>query len=403
MVQLKSELELRGLRTSGSKAELVGRLNQALTDAGFDPENFEFDPNAVEDETDVQGQDENTRGEGGADGDVIAAIHALAARQEAQIQQVMEQQDENFGQLAARLERNFHAKTKEIELRMNQMESQLYGEIEGLNQRLQNLRRNPNETVVASIPIGPKLVPPIFDGTSEFNVFKIQFLAIAEKNRWTDEDKAMVLLLSLKGNAANVLQSIPEVGQKDFATIMSALERRFSNEHSKQLLHIQLKSRVQKKDESIQEYSFDIERLVQAIFGSLPHHLLEMNKVQSFIDGIRDVEIKKQLMINQKITLAETLEYALLLESASVACGALSKVRCVEKKDESLAEVVCQAVKVALQPQKVSQPFKGRCYKCDQVGHMARDCRALKGRIQGQFRQKASGDEQIFDKEICLN
>lgn len=413
LVQLKAELEIRGLRTSGSKAELFNRLLQALTDAGVNPDDFEFDvasTSSADSEENMQAGDESPRNENirvergsDADSDILTAIQALAARQEVQIQRLVNQQDERFSRLTTRLEESFSAKTNEVELRVSQLESHIYGEMESLTQRVQNLCRSSGEMGATSIATGPKLTAPVYDGTSEFAVFKIQFEAIAHRNKWNDMDKAMVLMLSLRGNAANVLQSIPESGRYSFITVMSALQRRFGSEHSKQLLRIQLKSRVQKKDESLQEYALDIERLAQIVFSDFPENILEMHKVQIFIDGVRDLEIKKQLIVDPKGSLTETLGYALLLESASFACGSMSKVRCVERKDENLAEVVCQAVKAALQPERTKKTFSGRCYKCNQLGHMARDCHVRRGDKQQQVRQMVAEGELFSDEAALLN
>lgn len=186
-------------------------------------------------------------------------------------------------------------------------------EIDALNHRLESLHRNEGGLLAAPVSVGPKLATPVFDGVTDFNVFKIQFSTIAARNQWNDDDKAMVLLLSLRGVAATVLQTLPVSDRNDFATIMSALERRFGNEHSQHLLYLQLKSRVQQKGETIQEFAFEIERLVQNVFKDLPAKDLERQKTQAFVDGVKDAELRKQLMINPKEKFTEAVEYALLL------------------------------------------------------------------------------------------
>jgi len=139
---------------------------------------------------------------------------------------------------------------------------------------------------------------------------------------------------------------------------------------------MQLKSRIQRKEESVQEYALDIERLAQTVYGELPSKALDLQKIQAFIDGVGDVDIRRQMMVNPKGSFMETVEYALLLESASAACKSVYKLRQMESEGEEVASLVCKAVKTALgEGHSQTKNFKGKCYNCDKVGHMARDCR----------------------------
>jgi len=77
----------------------------------------------------------------------------------------------------------------------------------------------------------PKLSPPCFDGTTAFSTFQLQFETIAAKNMWNNGDKVVALIISLKGRAADILQTISEAERSNYDTIMNVLKRRFGCEH----------------------------------------------------------------------------------------------------------------------------------------------------------------------------
>lgn len=102
-----------------------------------------------------------------------------------------------------------------------------------------------------------------YDGTTALNIFKLQFETTAAKNNWTDIDKAAALVVALKGNAADILQTVPETNRHNNGCLMNALETRYGNSYKRVMYYIELKSRTQRSGETSQEYAADIERLVQ--------------------------------------------------------------------------------------------------------------------------------------------
>ncbi|XP_058987860.1 uncharacterized protein LOC131806937 [Musca domestica] len=77
--------------------------------------------------------------------------------------------------------------------------------------RATNLEKKISELEIKGGPVRVpdntlKIKPPVFDGSTSFNVFKLQFETVASRNSWNDSDKAVALLLALKGSAADVIQ-----------------------------------------------------------------------------------------------------------------------------------------------------------------------------------------------------
>ena len=71
------------------------------------------------------------------------------------------------------------------------------------------------------------LKPPIFDGKTSWEKYKIRFEAVANANGWDAQRKALALVASLKGPAQNVLFPLSANEQPDYQTLVSALQARF--------------------------------------------------------------------------------------------------------------------------------------------------------------------------------
>ena len=56
----------------------------------------------------------------------------------------------------------------------------------------------------------------------------MQFEKVAMRNAWFIEEKALQLILALKGNAAEILESLPSSRRDNFDEIMTALHRKYA-------------------------------------------------------------------------------------------------------------------------------------------------------------------------------
>ena len=92
-----------------------------------------------------------------------------------------------------------------------------------------------------------RINPPCFDGNSPLSVFKYQFATVASRNGWGDDEKALQPLLSLKGVAAEILETMPTSRRNDYNDFLVALQRKFDDEHKRELHRMELRSRDQKQ------------------------------------------------------------------------------------------------------------------------------------------------------------
>ncbi|KAJ8945285.1 hypothetical protein NQ318_002742 [Aromia moschata] len=98
-----------------------------------------------------------------------------------------------------------------------------------------------------------------------------------------------------KGQALEILQSIPEEQQNYYNMIVGTLEIRYGHKYLRQVYQSQIKSRQQRTNESLQEYEADIERLTHLAYPQAPKECLEQIGIQNFIDGPLDTEMQQAI------------------------------------------------------------------------------------------------------------
>ncbi|GFT30843.1 uncharacterized protein TNCV_1682361 [Trichonephila clavipes] len=84
---------------------------------------------------------------------------------------------------------------------------------------------------VPASPVSVKLYT--YDGKTNWEVYKIQFGIISEANQWTEEVKACQLVASLRGEAAEVLQTLTDTELLNLNSLYNALDLRFSQKFYK--------------------------------------------------------------------------------------------------------------------------------------------------------------------------
>ncbi|KAJ8916404.1 hypothetical protein NQ315_014615 [Exocentrus adspersus] len=143
-----------------------------------------------------------------------------------------------------------------------------------------------------------------------------QFEAVVRN--WREEDKATSLIAALRGEALEVLRTITEASL-NYATLISALERRYGNAHLQHVYQAQLRSRRQRFEETLQQYEADISRMVNLAYPTAPTEVIEQLSVSSFIEGLRDPEIGQLVRLARHKTISEALAQALEIEAAKQA------------------------------------------------------------------------------------
>ncbi|KAJ8950520.1 hypothetical protein NQ318_015264 [Aromia moschata] len=159
------------------------------------------------------------------------------------------------------------------------------------------------------------------------------------------------LMHAERGQALEILQSIPEEQQNDYDRIIGALEIRYGHKYLRQVYQSQIKSRQQRSNESLQEYEADIERLIHLAYPQAPKEFLEQIGIQTFIDGLVDTEMQQALRLGRHTTISDALIAALEFKAAKEASRSY-KTR-VRQKNEVLGR--CEPVEKIVKCGEVNQ------------------------------------------------
>ncbi|GFW13804.1 hypothetical protein TNCV_1670201 [Trichonephila clavipes] len=234
----------------------------------------------------------------------------------------------------------------------------------------------------------PSIKLSTYDGKSSWQVYKTQFSIVAAANQWDSQTKACQLAASLRADAADILQTLPETQRLDFDALVNALRLRFGEKCVKDYSRLQLKSRQQKVSETLQELATDVERLSHLAFSDCPTEVREVLALQHFIDGVRDPEIQKALRMADLKDLKGALVFAMKFEAAQQATRKdRHPIRAVNESDTSNSSVERLERQMrsfmnrveSLMSQKADGKKTLKCWTCGREGHLQRSCRACQG------------------------
>ncbi|GFW67109.1 retrovirus-related Pol polyprotein from transposon 412 [Trichonephila clavipes] len=243
----------------------------------------------------------------------------------------------------------------------------------------------------------PSIELSTYDGKSSWQVYKTQFSIVADANQWDSQTKACQLAASLRADAADILQTLPETQRLDFDALVNALELRFGEKCVKDYSRLQLKSRQQKVSETLQELATDVERLSHLAFSDCPTEVREVLALQHFIDGVRDPEIQKALRMADLKDLKGALVFAMKFEAAQQATRKdRHPIRAVNESDTSNSGVERLERQMrsflnrveSLMSQKADGKKTLKCWTCGREGHLQRSCRERQGAETNSASQK---------------
>lgn len=136
------------------------------------------------------------------------------------------------------------------------------------------------------------LKPATFDGTSSLDVYLRQYNLVAKMNGWSDIDKAMNLIINLRGKAQNIINEIDENDQMNFNRIVDVLKETFEPSNQTNLYKAKLRARKQKRNETIEELAADIKLLTRKAFPGSTSATVEQESIVHFIQALDDSELK---------------------------------------------------------------------------------------------------------------
>ena len=222
--------------------------------------------------------------------------------------------------------------------------------------------------------------PANYDGTTSFQDYLVQFEMTSELNKWDETTKAMELATSLRGAAQSILGDLRPAQYKDYEYLVSVLTDRFEPLNQTELYRAQIKGRLRKKSETVQELAQDIKRLVRRAYPQAAIDLRDQIARDCFIDALNEHELEWFVYQGKPKTVDEATQLALEYEAFQSGRKRSVMVRQCSKGDNSdtdpLTKITEQIQKLQTEMEKIKEKSsKGIiCHSCGERGHTIIRC-----------------------------
>lgn len=234
--------------------------------------------------------------------------------------------------------------------------------------------------------------PANYDGTSSFQDYLVQFEMTGDLNKWDEGMKAMELATSLRGTAQTVLSDLRPEQRRDYNQLVSALTARFEPTNQTELYRAQIKSRLRKKAESVQELATDIKRLVRRAYPQATSELRDQIARDCFIDSLNEHELEWFVYQGKPKTVDEAMQLALEYEAFQAGRKRSVNVRQCTKgnnpnPDSDLTKLSNRLGKLESKLESLigQQNNNVTCHNCHGKGHKYRNCPGLRGPANHPF------------------
>lgn len=240
--------------------------------------------------------------------------------------------------------------------------------------------------------------PPVFDGTTPWTDYLVQFEMVAEMNQWNDKQMAMYLATSLRGVAQSVLGDLDNIGRYHYPSLLDKMNQRFGPQNQTEMFRALLRNRQRKPQESLPDLAHEIRKLVKLAYPTGDHGLREELAKDYFIDAIPESEYRWQIQQTRPTTLDDVVRTAVELEAFHTAerhrAQNKKNIRVVQtekttKNDSTTAKSIEQLQELVealtKKMEETSRPSHIRCYNCGRMGHKQQYCTE---KSNGQSRQQ---------------
>lgn len=215
-----------------------------------------------------------------------------------------------------------------------------------------------------------------YDGSSSWNQYVKQFEMVAEYNRYSEEEKVVVLVSSLRGSARVILQNLSDEELRDFRKVKEELDFSFGEEHFSQISYSKFHNRKQGENEGLVSFALDLKRLVRLAYSGCNEETKDQVTCQQFISGIVDSEVRIILRLEGVSSLREALHRAKQVQAINGIEKIEREKECKSKKDskksitiglnKSTTDLLCE---------QVSKHSENRsCWYCGEENHIKKVC-----------------------------
>ena len=157
-------------------------------------------------------------------------------------------------------------------------------------------------------PSEVKLSP--FNGREEWTVWIRRFESVAKRYNWDDEKKLDNILPKLQGRAGDfVFDQLSEETISCYPMLIKELNSRFHSIETEKAFAAKFSQRVQKNDETAEEYAAELKRLYAKAYKGRDSETRQEDLVRRFLDGLKDNEARFEVEYHKEPTDIDTAVY----------------------------------------------------------------------------------------------
>ena len=151
---------------------------------------------------------------------------------------------------------------------------------------------------------------PPFNGKEEWKVWISRFESVAKRHHWDDETKLDHILPKLQGRAGDfVFNQLSEDTISCYPMLIKELNSRFHTVETEKAFAAKFSQRVQKTDETAEEYAAELKRLYAKAYKSRDSRTRQEDLVRRFLDGLKDHEARFEVEYHKEPVDIDTAVY----------------------------------------------------------------------------------------------
>ena len=160
-------------------------------------------------------------------------------------------------------------------------------------------------------PSKPPVLPKnlVFDGKTNWTLFKQTFESYATAAGWTDEKKTDMLIWGLKGKAADFYVLLCNMNEDlSYKHLMSEFGKRFKREELPETLQARFQNECQDEGETLRDWADRILTLAAKAYKDLPEAWIRRHAIIRFCMGCLDLEAGQHACIQQPKSFEEAMD-----------------------------------------------------------------------------------------------
>jgi len=152
-----------------------------------------------------------------------------------------------------------------------------------------------------------------YDGSGSLETFLAKFSRLAEYMHWDDTDRYYHLCASLNGIAGQVLWDAGP--QATVADVIGLLRTRFGNELHAERFKAEIKVKLRRPGESLQQLYQDISKLVALAYPNQEPALVNHVAKEAFVIVLNDPVLQLKVIEHEPKTVEDALNIAIKMEA----------------------------------------------------------------------------------------